>query len=381
MESSQHDWGHRAARTSTTHRIQKVSFLLRDHKQYFVKYYEPRVVSLGPIHHGKEKYQLAETFKRKLAKEFVKSSGKTIEELCNEIEKNIKELRECFEEEVTKNYNDVDLAWILFVDGCTILQYIDLAINNKFKDLDIINDTVVFCEEDLFLLENQVPYDLLKLLMNLSNMGNELRNSVEETILRHNMVLMGKSLDQNGKRKPTHLLDLLRTSLLGPEKQRDKRQSEIRLGSDWQFYRNVQELKAAGIHVKRGKNNSLRGIYFSRKPFFYQGFLSLPLIVLDDSTGPKLLNLIAYEMCPDFGNDHGIASYVYFLGSLIDHANNVKELRKAHVLLNLHGNDEKAAQLFNELIATCTDMQVPAPGGYMLVEQKIGEYFDNKIMV
>ncbi|KAG7958817.1 hypothetical protein I3843_10G037400 [Carya illinoinensis] len=327
MESSQHDWGHRAARTSTTHRIQKVSFLLRDHK-HFVKYYEPRVVSLGPIHHGKEKYQLAETFKRKLAKEFVKSSGKTIEELCNEIEKNIKELRKCFGEEVTKNYNDVDLAWILFVDGCAILQYIDLAINNKFKDLDIINDTVVFCEEDLFLLENQVPYDLLKLLMNLSNMGNELRNSVEETILRHNM-----------------------------------------------------ELKAAGIHVKRGKNNSLRGLYFSKKPFFYQGFLSLPPIVLDDSTGPKLLNLIAYEMCPDFGNDHGIASYVYFLGSLIDHANDVKELGKAHVLLNLHSNDEKAAKLFNELIATCTDMQVPAPGGYTLVEQKIGEYFDNKIMV
>ncbi|XP_035545188.1 UPF0481 protein At3g47200-like [Juglans regia] len=375
---------------SKTPKIQKVIFLHRDHK-HFVKYYEPRVVSLGPIHHGKERYQLAEKFKLILAREFVKSSGKTIKEICEAIDGKIKELRECFEEEVTKKYNDVDLAWILVVDGCAILQYIYLAVLDKLKELNIKPDSVAFCQQDLFLLENQVPYDLLELLMSLSNAKNELRNSVQNFIKKnHYAVLWDKQQgentngpvpenpqEENGKRKPTHLLDLLRSSLLGNDEtttqssngrtNRDRNQSY-----DWQSYRNVQELKAAGIHVKRSEAKSLGGISFSRRLNFYPGFLSLPPLIVDDSTGPKLLNLIAYEMCLDFKNDFGITSYVSFLDSLIDEANDVKELRKAHVLFNLLGSDEEVAQLFNNI---GTDL-VPDRDKYRKVRTQIQEYYD-----
>ncbi|KAG7958815.1 hypothetical protein I3843_10G037200 [Carya illinoinensis] len=251
----------------------QVIFLIRDHEQ-FVKYYEPRVVSLGPIHHGKENYQLAETFKSQLANEFFKSSDKTIEEICEVVDGEIKELRKCFEEEVTKKYNDVDLAWILVVDGCAILQYIDLAIKGKFKDLDIKHDSVAFCQQDLFLLplEDQVPYSLLELLMGLSKVGNELRKSVEEFIKKNH---------QMPPEDPTHLLHLLRSSLLGPEKQSDNAKETRKIEGN-PTYRNVQELKAAGIHVKRGKNNSLRGISFYRNFKLYPGFLSLPPLIVDD---------------------------------------------------------------------------------------------------
>ena len=43
-------------------KIQKVIFFLRDEKD-LKKYYEPRVVSLGPIHHRNPKYQLGEQYK------------------------------------------------------------------------------------------------------------------------------------------------------------------------------------------------------------------------------------------------------------------------------------------------------------------------------
>ena len=56
-----------------------------------------------------------------LTYEFVNGSGEKIKDLYNKIEENIKELRECFEEEVTKKYDDEALAWLLFVDGCAIL--------------------------------------------------------------------------------------------------------------------------------------------------------------------------------------------------------------------------------------------------------------------
>ncbi|KAG6690930.1 hypothetical protein I3842_10G037700 [Carya illinoinensis] len=350
---------------SKTPKIQKVIFLLRDHKHFF-KYYEPRVVSLGPIHHGKEKYRLAETFKLKLAKVFVERSGKRIEGLCKEVEEKIQELRECFEEEVTKNYNDVDLAWLLLVDGCAILQYIDLAIKDKFKELDIKHDSVAFCQQDLFLLENQVPYELLRLLMSLSDERDDLRKSVDKFIERnHHMVLMDKSSDpQSGKQPENHHM---RTHSSAADTPRNRKKN-----SDWQSYRNVQELKAAGIHVKRSEANSLRNISFSRKFKFYPGYLGLPPRIVDDSTAPKFLNLIAYEMCLDFRNDFGITSYVSFLDSLIDEASDVKELRKAHVLLNLLGSDEEVAQLFNEI---GTDL-VPDLDEYKQVRTQIQKYYD-----
>ncbi|GMY19170.1 upf0481 protein, partial [Fagus crenata] len=54
-------------------------------------------------------------------------------------------------------------------------------------------------------------------------------------------------------------------------------------------------------------------------------------------------------MCPDFENNYGVTSYISFLDSLIDEANDVIELRKARILGNLLGSDQEVAQLFNEI--------------------------------
>ena len=126
---------------SPTPKIQKVIFLLPNDKD-FEKYYEPRVISLGSIHHGKPKYQLGEKYKLVLTSEFIESNGKSMEEVHKKIQDNIKELRDCFEKEVTMEYND--------------------ETKEKFKDLSIKDDSVAFRHQDLFLPENQLPYCLLE---------------------------------------------------------------------------------------------------------------------------------------------------------------------------------------------------------------------------
>ncbi|KAI9161409.1 hypothetical protein LWI28_017086 [Acer negundo] len=109
----------------------------------------------------------------------------------------------------------------------------------------------------------------------------------------------------------------------------------------------VNELKAAGIQLKSGTSEgSLRD-----NISFASGTLTLPCLLVNDSTAPKLLNLIAFEICPDFQNDSQvITSYIFFLHSLIDRPDDVKELRKAHVLINnddaVAGSDEEVARLF-----------------------------------
>jgi hypothetical protein len=135
----------------------------------------------------------------------------------------------------------------------------------------------------------------------------------------------------------------------------------------------VQELKSAGIKLKCSENNSsLRNIRFTRKLNFFPGYLWLPPITVDDSTGPKFMNLIAYEMCLDFENDFGISSYISFLDLLIDDANDVKDMRKARVLHNFLGSDQKVADLFNEI---GTDV-VPNSDAYKEVKRQIQKYYD-----
>uniref|UniRef100_A0A2N9F1K2 Uncharacterized protein n=1 Tax=Fagus sylvatica TaxID=28930 RepID=A0A2N9F1K2_FAGSY len=271
-----------------TPKIQKVIFFLRDHKD-FQKYYKPRVVSVGPIHHGNKKYQLGDDYKRLLTSEFVNCSGKTREHLYEKIEEKIKELRDCFDEEVTKDYDDEALAGLLFLDGCAILQF---------------------------------PIVCSKWLMSLSDNEEELRASIETYIESH-VIVPEDSLRILRDKEPIHLLDLLRTSLLG----KPHANSVIKREQHWQSCRNLQDLKAAGICLKRSSDSCLRNISFSRG-FHRLGHLYLPPIHVDYSMRPNFLNLIAYEMCPDFESDLGVTSYICFLHSLIDEAKDVKELRK-----------------------------------------------------
>ena len=152
--------------------------LLRGHKD-FQKYCEPRVVSIGPIHHGKPKYRLAEEYKLTLAENFVEESGKTDKELYMVIKNNIKELRKCFDEKVIHNYNDEALSWMLFVDGCATLKFIHSVVDNNVKRFQIKNGQVAFVQQDLFLLENQLPYQILDDLIKNSKEGDKLRKSVQ----------------------------------------------------------------------------------------------------------------------------------------------------------------------------------------------------------
>ncbi|GKV49623.1 hypothetical protein SLEP1_g56364 [Rubroshorea leprosula] len=77
--------------------------------------------------------------------------------------------------------------------------------------------------------------------------------------------------------------------------------------------------------------------------------LTLAPIFLHNTTIPLLLNLMAYELCPDFKEGCKITSHLSFLDYVIDNGEHVKELRDAGVLHNGLGTDEAVAELFNKI--------------------------------
>jgi hypothetical protein len=167
---------------------------------------------------------------------------------------------------------------------------------------------------------------------------------------------------------PAHLLDRLRTKLLVMPKSPAR---AAQTGWAWNFSLKVRDFRAAGIQLKRSKTSSLTDVSFDDR---FPGYLYLPPIVVDESTGPIFMNLTAYEMCPDFDNDFGVTSYVYFLRSLINHPDDVKELTKAHILDNFLDNEE-VAKLFNDI---ATDL-VPNPEIYGYVKMNIQKCYNNNI--
>jgi hypothetical protein len=84
------------------------------------------------------------------------------------------------------------------------------------------------------------------------------------------------------------------------------------------------------------------------KSSFFYGTLKLPSITIDESTRSMLFNLVAFETSAAL-NPLWVTSYICFMNSLIDDADDVKELRSNGIIINFHGPDQQVADLFNHM--------------------------------
>ncbi|KAL6324189.1 hypothetical protein AAG906_006461 [Vitis piasezkii] len=400
-------------------RIPKVPQMLRG-TQDFEKFYEPRVISFGPYHYDKPGLHPGEMIKPLYAEQFLADSKQDIKDLYTKIVSNIKAVRNCYDWNGTKEYDDEKLAWMMLLDGC---------MTNILRDHQIC-----FVEQDLFLLENQLPFGVLKLIFEEATfedgsiMQEMIKNFVTPDTRRPDGSTSKPKLEEKDE-EPSHLLDLLRSALLGrykksskqevgshPEQEQEaekkgklssssgggnggsqpeqEQEAEKKVesssssprgdggfccpckngkqGGIWQSFRHIKELKAAGVYLKPSRTSFLTDISF--KSYFFYGYLKLPPITLDDSTKPKFWNMVAYEMCPDAPDDYAVTSYVCFLKDLIDHADDVKELRSKHILHNFLGSDEDVAQIFNEIGNGLVDPEI-----YGDVKARIQKHYDKRV--
>ncbi|KAJ6300596.1 hypothetical protein OIU76_021399 [Salix suchowensis] len=76
------------------------------------------------------------------------------------------------------------------------------------------------------------------------------------------------------------------------------------------------------------------------------GIVDIPPIIIDESTESLLLNLVAYESVAAL-DQLWVSSYILFMDSLIDDAEDVKEMRSNGIIINYLGADQNVANLFN----------------------------------
>ncbi|XP_052197366.1 UPF0481 protein At3g47200-like [Diospyros lotus] len=387
----------------------------------FKTFYLPKLIEIGPILHLQSNAGLGDAQKLMWTSMFLEDTKKDARDLCKKMFDHLEELMPLFspgcwryrQEELTTLLSpfgiakdDIDLAngdfkdiksWILFVDGCSVLQVLEKS-NHSDSDpeqvLRVSVDQLVRVHQDLLLLENQIPFQVLKLL---SKDEAKLKKCMENFLQIHRNTLpsrpgkqettstggeVSRSRSQEHKvtvqdeDDPVHLLDHLRRAILGnsgdcdqghKDDESNKNQPKslqlrkYRIGS-------IRELKAEGIRVKKHPNNT----FFH--PNFVAGQLQLPELTVDGSTGFIFLNLIAYEMCLDFRNNMEISSYVVFLSSLIEQLEDMKELRSAGVLRNELASDKEVADLFNKMDVVL----VPPTQRYANIIGQIEDYIKSK---
>lgn len=109
-----------------------------------------------------------------------------------------------------------------------------------------------------------------------------------------------------------------------------------------EYNRSASELETAGVSFYHNMGR-LFEVSFDKKA----GRLKIPQLTVNDTTETFFRNLIALEQC---GNDvKFITSYIIFMDSLINTAEDVELLVKHKIINNVLGENQLVADLFNNL--------------------------------
>ncbi|KAF7124131.1 hypothetical protein RHSIM_Rhsim12G0117000 [Rhododendron simsii] len=346
-----------------------------------IKAYKPQFVSFGPYHHGKDHLMPMEKHKHRALLHFLKRSNKPLESYVNSLAEVAQSLKDSYESlDPVWESNTNRFVQMMIVDGCFMIEVLRnfKEATNDYADSDPIFSNhgklhiVPYIRRDMLMLENQLPMLLLTTLLEVEK--EETKNDdeyVNKLILKF-CCRNGFPLDSS-MGKCLHLLDVHRKILLwedtnggGDKGQKDKKgktDSKASAGGE-EIIRSAMELNEAGINFRKSRTQSLKDISFEG------GKLTLPLIVVEDTTESMFLNLIAFERF-HVGVGNAVTSYVFIMDSIIDSARDVSLLHDEGIIQNALGSDKAVAALFNSI---SKDATLDPASSLDLVHKKVDKY-------
>ncbi|PIN18918.1 hypothetical protein CDL12_08405 [Handroanthus impetiginosus] len=356
--------------------------------------YYPTMVSFGPYHHGQRKLQICEEVKHLALEMFVQGSNHNQEFFQAAVLREISEARDCYFDDSMEEYTDEQLARMMLLDSCFLIYIIYITVSPQssqehhlgnylpvFLRLGCLDRSLIF--QDAFLMENQIPFKILMLLISLRyDDGGDMVSKFLKKVAwdksdepKHEHIK--KRLENS---PPLHLLGALHAVLVWdetPKNLQEQIQNYIgQSGGDMRkppkAYRSAKDLKEKGIYFRCSSGGSLKAIKFSS--FFFFGKLELQPAYVSSLSRVVFLNLIAYELCPNNVLDYTVVCYVDFMKSLIVSPADVKELREKKVLLT-SWTDEDVVRLYKDL----DTFDILAADKYNEVKQQIQKHYDSKI--
>lgn len=352
-------------------------------------YYEPMMVSIGPYHQGKEHLHAMEEHKWRYLGEFINKGKGEKEDYLQEIRDLEPSIRACYFEsfELEKE----KLVKIMLLDSCFIIQ---LFIKWRFKEADPVRNigwALPLLIADLTMIENQIPFFVLKKMYNIYCYGSSyppdnlagkrpcLKELLAESLhtmhngnkaydkrsleactdIKHllhlyyilfvpapeitvpNALRVPRNDKRNGTDQPpaSHVVLLQVCNPVGfcPSKEASEEERSPRM------IPTATELKEYGVTFKKKKNvKNILDVSFK------DGVLQIPYIVVEESSRSRYLNLIAYEQCRSTDQKH-LTSYAVFMDCLINTSSDVIVLQRCGIIENKLADTAEVAKFFNQL--------------------------------
>ncbi|KAM3762762.1 hypothetical protein ACB098_01G370400 [Castanea mollissima] len=293
-------------RTSTECRIYKVPYHLR---KWSEEAYTPQVISIGPIHHGNNKFQTMEKHKMENS------------------------IRQCYVETVVDLGSD-DFVKMIMLDVSFILELF-LKFNSESwprEDPLLVEawllDTVF---RDLLLLENQLPFFVIEMLFNLAfPYGSNNRSLIQLTFdFFKTLNIYDRTPICIAKEEIKHFTDLLRTFQLPESSKLPYR------GPDTTFPKySATQLHEAGVN-RTGLD-------------FKNGELEIPTLTFEDDMEDLVRNVMALQQC-NIRLDTYFTDFYIILDHLVDTTKDVELLIKNGIIVNCLGDSETVTSMINKL--------------------------------
>ncbi|KAK9943768.1 hypothetical protein M0R45_009365 [Rubus argutus] len=322
--------------------------------------YTPRVISIGPLHHGKEALKAMEVHKKRYLQYFMGRTNLSLKHYIRKIKDQEAKLRSCYPDTIV--LKSEEFVKIILVDVIFLIEFLFryYGYPNLVDENDCICGKPRMVEDvrpDLQMLENQLPFFILEDLFDPdmfsvpSEYSNRLRLYGVERLsilyLSSYFLTDGESLYgmlnnletiYSSEVEVQHFVDLLRKLCIAPLL---KKQS-VQRGKLPTTSPSIEELHLAGVKFKVGSTKNLFDIRFQ------DGILEIPKLEIADSTELILRNLVAFEQCTF--EEFYISDYISIMGEFVDTPKDVKLLVEYKIVENyLGGGDIELSTMINSL--------------------------------
>ncbi|XP_048489830.1 putative UPF0481 protein At3g02645 [Beta vulgaris subsp. vulgaris] len=342
--------------------------------------YIPWRVSIGPYHYNNPKFWVMEEHKLEYMKAFInRASHKKLEDYIKVVEQLEPMARFCYADRTIGLIQSKDFVEMLLIDGCFIVEFLLRKIQklalvemeptrrsygqmyefvgsiSPFRPThDIIfrsTRTSFEVRRDLILLENQLPYDVLERLYDLTfnkpdEASSSYAHSQESNQLRERI----------GVSNVANLVSFLKIccrpfpTTYPPDVALPVPTEPACLcsldGRDTKEFRvpSVTQLAKAGVHFKASKSPWL-------SIDFANGVLELPALSIWHHTDTFFRNVMVYELYTEANHTRTttISDYMCLMDDLINSKEDVALLTKEGIIHNWLESDDALSDLFNSI--------------------------------
>ncbi|XP_047340921.1 UPF0481 protein At3g47200-like [Impatiens glandulifera] len=297
-----------------------------DHQEF----YEPKVLAIGPYHHGKPNLDSMEVHKKIYLKKFLRrTDNESMNSLVQAVMQHEQRVRKCYGESNITNVNRDKLAQMMVFDGCFIIELLHRYSDPNYSINDSMfnsNISLIALQNDMLLVENQIPFFILKILF------DKILPTPGYSLINNTFVFFGNRLKKYNKydsllseEEVYHLLHIIHkfvTSLFLPlPLQRQTKTTPFMISATNMEETNVKLKMSSDI------SRSMLDITFKK------GKLEIPCWNVDNQSEIEFRNIIAFEMCQQLPEKR-FSDYAIFMDHLVASSNDVNLLTNRGIFNN-----------------------------------------------